>query len=60
MSTYHIVPEGVGFQVVETPPDGSEGKTIIGFVTEAAAREWLAELLRIAADPEPPPNNDPC
>jgi hypothetical protein len=57
MSTYHIAPEGVGFQVVETLPDGSEGKVIVGFLTEAAAREWIAEVLRLP-DSSPRPHRE--
>jgi hypothetical protein len=53
MSIYHVIPDGVGFQVVETLPDGSEGNKI-SFLTEEAAQRWLAELLGRRVTQEPP------
>jgi hypothetical protein len=52
MKTFRIVVAVSGFQVVESDLEGIPEKTIAGFVTEAAAQEWLAHYKRMidAAD----------
>jgi hypothetical protein len=57
MNTYEIVAKGIGFEVVETLPDGSVGQTVAGFLTQAAAQEWMNTYLRLLASP--PPTNMP-
>ena len=46
MDHYHIAASGVGFQVVETTPDGHH-RTMDGFPTEADARGWLEHLFQL-------------
>ncbi|MGD0432217.1 MAG: hypothetical protein ABSA58_14105 [Acetobacteraceae bacterium] len=46
MNTYLITPEGDGFQIIETYPDGRRS-FIGGFSTEAAAQAWLDNYLRM-------------
>jgi len=52
MNTYHVVQAGVGFEIVQTLPNGRISKALIGFVTETGAREWLQAYLRFLVRPD--------
>jgi hypothetical protein len=44
MENYQIIPDTVGFQVVEFMPDGRHS-AVSGFPTVAEARQWLDSFL---------------
>jgi hypothetical protein len=44
MKDYQVIPDTIGFQVVEFMPDGRHS-AVTGFTTAAKARQWLDSFL---------------
>ena len=52
MNAYSVVKGGIGFQVIESRPNGGEPRVLAAFVTQAAAIEWLGTLLGMPLPPD--------
>jgi hypothetical protein len=55
MQSYHIQPDGDGFQVVERIPNGHQ-RRLVQTKTEAEARVWLLDHGLKEGNPDLPPD----